>query len=238
MKATTLGKPLLVLLLVASAAACAIHQAAVIDSSGVIVSETRISLDVSVVAYLDTLIEAVGGREGADLFDAELVRQGIARRDGIEPIDVKIANRSTLQVRARVVDIEGALGGVVSVSPTTNGISRMDLELNRKNFSSLSSIFVDELSPAAAFVPLGESDFLERAEYRELASYVLAEFARGRGVDEIIDSSGISLSLAADGELVRAVGGTIESNEAHYWIPAIDAVTLTEPVTLSIEWRP
>jgi hypothetical protein len=219
------------------ASGCVIDQYVAIDSDGSGETVLTITIDPAVVNYVDSLIGAFGGAVTEPLFDVGAIRDGINSRRGLEAISVFAPSRSQLSIAIRITSIESALKGITEIAERPNGNTVLDIELDRTNFSTLTRLFIDDESPAAAFVPVVESDFLSPAEYRELSSYVLEEFVVNRSVDAIIEASGAALTVKTRGVVQTAVGGTINENEATFWIPVIDAVTLVEPLRLSLEWR-
>ena len=219
------------------ASGCVIDQYVVIDSDGSGETALTITVDPAVVRYVDSLIGAISGSVAGPLFDVDAIREGIDAREGLEALSVETTSRATLAIVVRIDDIESALAGVASITRPRDGDTKLDIELDRTNFSTLTRLFIDDDSPAAAFVPVIESDFLTPSEYRELSSYVLEDYLIDRSVDAILEASGAALTVSPRGVLQSAVGGTISEDEARFWIPALEAVTLVEPLRLSLEWR-
>ena len=216
---------------------CVIEQELIIGADGTGTSTVTITLHPAVVAYIDSLIDSFGAQAGTELFDVALIRSGIESRAGMRVVEIESPDRSTLIMRLEISDIELAAGGIATLSQSTNGSTRLDLMLSRTTFLAVSSLFVDDLSPAALFVPVVPSDFLPADDYLELVHYVLAGVADESTINEMVDDSSVAIAVDTKGLISSVEGGSAMSGQAFFTIPLIDAVTLPAPIRLQLEWR-
>lgn len=228
---------LIVAVLLPVAAGCTVEQRLEVADDGTGAGTLTVTVDPVVVRYLGELAGAFGGEaEAVRLFDLAAIRRGIEDREGLELVSLEAPDGRTLEISYRVTDIEAALGDLVLLRQSA-GDTRIDVELDRRSFITLSSLFLPADSPAAVFVPTVETDFLTTEEYLELASYVFAEYLEERTVEELFTQSNVETFVTPNGEIVTVTGGETVDGTARYRIPILDAVTLEEPIELSLSWR-
>ena len=222
---------------------CSVENELFLRSDGTGSGTLRITIDPVVSLYVKSLASAFGypKDETLELFDIESIRGGIDQREGLETVSVVKEDDRSIIVSFRITDVHKAFGDVVSFShiETEAGGTRsiVEFDLNRRSFLSLSGLFLEEDSPASLFIPLVQSDFLPRSEYRELVSYAFGEYLEARDVSTLIESSTVEIEIETDGTIAEVDGGLIGENSALFTLQVLDCVTLEDPVLLALAWR-
>ena len=221
---------------------CTVEQELFVRSDGTGSGKATVTIDPAVSRYIDAIFQAVGGAAGdqADplpLFDTERIAEELRATPGIEPVSVEIVDRNTLSVSYKITDFSAALDGALTFEASAGSTRKLSLSLDRSSFTRVSRLFIDEESPAAAFIPVRQSDFLNADDYRELAHYALEEFATDRSVDQILDGSTVSIAVRTDGTIRAVSGGELAGAKALYTLRLLDLVTLEDPIHLTLSWR-
>lgn len=231
----------LALLLVAG---CTLDQRLELSADGRGSGAATVTIDPAVIAYIDALSGAFADDDepvSTPLFDLPTIRSAFSRREGIELLGLRVPARDTLEIEFSVSDIEQAAGEVIEFATDGSG-SNLVATIDRSSFLSLSSFFLAPDSPIAVFIPTVESDFLDRTDYRELASYVFTDYLIDRTLDEFLESASMRVSVISDGAVsaVEAEGARItEVSDAGFELElsVVDLVTLESPIIIETAWR-
>jgi hypothetical protein len=183
-----------------------------------------------------------GGRKDAKplpLFDAEAIRESIAKRPYLAISSLSVPNPDSLRAEIaikKVVDLAQAeeikKSGLVSVAAGP-GWTELRIRLDRGGASASIALFpgidpylIDALSP-----PVLEDEPLTAVEYRMNLKTILASAMPA------MEAAAITVSLAAPGQVLSSGGGALAGNVLTTKIPIIDALVLEKPIEFWIRWR-
>ena len=238
---------------------CTITTELAIHNDGSGSSTVEIKLHRLSVRYMSDLIEGFGGSQIEEnvLFDVEAIQAAFDDRHGVELVSLESEGMDTLRLEIEFDDVRAILDSDQSaihpadepVSFTRNGTRReLEVHFSRENFDSVTGLFVLPDSPITVLIPYSEDDFLSRDEYLEVTEYAFEDYLENETMEEILSTSGISVSVALSetpsgtpsGTITRVRGGVEDpssSSRAVFFIPLLDLLTLEEDLRLSVSWR-
>ena len=229
---------------------CTITNEVTIQNDGSGLSKVEIKLHPLSVRYMSDLIESFGGSQTEEnvLFDVETIQAAFDDRQGVELVSLEPEGLDTLRLEIEFDDVRMILnsdrsssGSDEPLSFTRNGAKReLEVHFSRKNFDKVTGLFVLPDSPITVLIPYSEDDFLSRDEYLEVTEYAFEYYLENETMEEILTTSGISVSVTTPGNITRIRGGAEDSsssNQVVFFIPLLDLLTLEDDIRLSVSWR-
>lgn len=222
---------------------CTVRQDVTVYEDGQAMIESRVTLSPMLGNYVKDLASVISGGdlpEDYSVLDPDLMKKSLQRLQGVDLRKIEVTDRLNSFLRLMVEDLnqvlprnvqQGSAEGLVSYS-AQNGQGRISIGITMDSFETIRAI-----SPNPEMIDLfgPDPDYpVTEDEYYEMLNFAFADYASDQEIREIMQQSFIDVQVHTPGDVLQISGGTIEKDGAHFRIPLIDILTLSDPLSYSV----
>jgi hypothetical protein len=174
------------------------------------------------------------------------LKMDLSAKRGVSGVEVLRPDPSRITGRFRFADLGVLLGSAREIRDTKiitmsekNGVRKLEIRLNRKNFGQLSEIITLFKDPYfATFGPEGSGDLSEE-EYTDMIAWTFEDMEAKPGeAAASLRSSHVTLRIRVSGEIVAQNGGRkLNDREVEIKIPLVKLLILEKELYYSVEYR-
>lgn len=229
----------LILAVVMIFSSCAVKNNISLSPDGSGTASTDVSLDESLVFYLESLAELTGESSGGPLFDVEEIRKSMEKNPGIEVNSLKnhddkriTAEISFNDIEQLIAETETTLNKKIISFKEYGAEKEIRIYIDIDNFNDIAPLFPIVEEPLfMTFGPL-ENQGISEDEYLEMMEYAL-----GDGGGELIQDSMITTTINIDGTLISQKGGKAKGNSVVFETPLVRVLLLDKPIEYVIRFK-
>ncbi|MBI9104116.1 MAG: hypothetical protein JEY99_16995 [Spirochaetales bacterium] len=230
---------------------CSSRQEIAIDLSGEGTGSMEITLHPVLTSYLADLSMVMSDTDESQdtseisVFDEVGIWNGFALNNSIDLVSVDIPKPNQLKLEWTFSDLNepfldsaGSAGSGATVKTERNVLSFkkegrlriFEFYLAPENFYQVSKYFPLMDENLLAYFGPNPDDPVPEDIYKEDLEFALEDYLDNDSIDDILETSIISLLVKTEGKLVSNVGGRIVDRGVLFETPLIKILTLNEPV--------
>lgn len=223
---------------------CIVQQEVFLRRSGGGKLELEVRLDDMVVSYAGDIYGSFSSDPSeVSIFNTAAVLDFFVSNPVTDLTSLENPTPGELSLTANFTDLEALLDQesydlqpVLSVVEEDK-ITTVVFTLTARNMRILTDpVALTDSEMLQVFGPQADRPYTE-AEYVDLISYAFEEYLDEKGAAPVLSSSGVTVRVRTDGEIVNVSGGTLKDGTAVFTIPFMDIVTLAKPIVLSVSFK-
>jgi hypothetical protein len=237
-------KKIIIILSVFTLLSCVSKQEINIDSEGRGSCTVGIELSSFYTEYIKDLSDAAGSGndDGEDipLFNKEMIVKAFETYSDAELIDVKIHGNNSLQIEFKFNSTDEILkeesGNPVLDFKNKGEIKVLSFNLNTENYIYLDRMFGLSSNPVlSALTPQSENPYTDD-EYLDMVDFVFSDYDDTGSAVSSVENAVVEITVNTTGEIINA-SGEVNGKTAIFRIPLIRFLTLSKPISFSLEYK-
>ena len=235
-------KKIIILLSVFTLLSCVSKQEINIDSEGSGSCTVGIELSSFYTEYIKDLSDAAGSSgDEIPLFDREMIIKSFESYSDAELTDVKICRNNSLKIEFKFNSTDEILkegsGNPVLDFKHKGNIRVLSFNLNAENYIYLDRMFGFSENPVlSALTPQCENPYTD-AEYLDMVDFVFSDYDEAGNAVSSVENAVVEITVNTSGKIIKAGKGEVTGKKAVFRIPLIRFLTLSEPVSFSLEYE-